>query len=224
MTTAHSDKVLFRMRSNWTVIVHARRLIACAIALLLASCSDPVSPEDEYRMALAAVEDWTAANPLSWSVVTSGTQAPRRTSWSQPCSANPPSGFVALNVQTANTRVTVFFRCPVASASTAAELAAAFSHIVLEELPHRLAVPNWRFEVLTPASSLFSGVSFFDQAGGRLRIQVEAPLYALYGHSTRRTCIPPADGESAPSCFVFRQHAIPLSLSITVPFDGSALQ
>lgn len=172
-------------------------------------------------MALAAAESWTAAHPLSWSVVTSSTQAPRRTSWSQPCSANPPSGFVALNVQTATTRVTVFFRCPVTSARTAAELRDTFNHIVLEELPHGLAVPNWSFEVLTPASSLFSGVSFFDQVGGRVRIQVETPLYAIYGHSSRRTCTPPADGESAPSCYVFREHAIPLTLSVSVPFDGS---
>lgn len=212
------------MRSDWPRTDHARRLIAASIALLLASCSDPVSLEDEYRMALAATEDWTVSHPLSWSVVTSGTQAPRRTSWSQPCSANPPSGFVALNVQTANARVTAFFRCPITSARTAAELADAFSHIVLEELPHGIAVPNWRFEVLTPASSLFSGVSFFDQAGGRIRIQVETPLYAVYGHSSRRTCIPLADGDSAPSCYVFREHAIPLSLNVSVPFDGSEFQ
>lgn len=208
------------MTTSHRIIRQLRGLLAVAsTAIVGASCDDALSPEDEYVQAVAATERWVAANPTSWTLASVGLRAPRRTEWSASCAINPPSGFVALNVQTASTRLTVFFRCPLSSPATVQQLQDAFNHIVLEELPHGLSVPNWHFSLLTPVSSFSSGVTFGDATSGRVRLQIETMLSSIYGHSTRQSCIPPQDDSSAPTCYVHRTHQIPLSLNVTVPFD-----
>lgn len=195
-----------------------------ASACALAGCSDPLSPAGEFAAANKAVEAWIAAHPAEWSISALGSQTPQRPAWSEPCSASPPSGFVALDASAGATRLQLFFRCPVAAPATAAVLQAAFSHVVLERLPHGLAVPNWSFTVQTPSSSFSEGVTFSAPASGRLHIAIETQLYGIYGYSERASCLPPADGPSPEGCDLFREHRIPLALSLTVPWAGSGLQ
>lgn len=198
-----------------------RCIVGLLIAFLGASCSDPLSPSDEYQHAVSAAERWVAAHPASWTLSTVGLQVPRRESWSTPCSANPASGFVTLRVQTPLTRLSVAFRCAPGAPDGTQAMRDAFSHVVIEELPHGLAVPNWRFTVLTPMSSFSSGVEILDAPGGGLRFEIATMLYALYGQSTRPSCLPPQDGSAAPGCYVHMEHRIPLSLSVHVPRDGA---
>jgi hypothetical protein len=76
--------------------------------------------------------------------------------------------------------------------------------------------------VLTPSSTVQEGVTLQSQAG-QLRVTVDTPLYAVYGHSVRESCIPPADAPSEPECYLSRQIPLPLNLTLRVPASLSAL-
>jgi hypothetical protein len=204
-----------------TLLNRAALLTLCAF--VSTGCSDPLSPSEEFSAAVEAAERWAVARPTVWNVAATGTREPRRTEWSEPCSAAPASGFVAVEARAGSTRLLIFFRCAESAFATAADLQDAFSHVVLEDLPHGLSVPNWRFTVQTPVSSFSEGVSFSAPSAGRIRIQIDTALYGVYGHSKRASCIPPADGPSAPTCYLFREHRIPLALTMTVPWSGRAL-
>lgn len=204
-----------------TLLKRAAFIVLLAIAST--GCSDPLSPTEEFSAAVEAAERWAIANPTEWNVATTGTREVQRTEWSEPCSAAPASGFVAVEARAGSTRLHLYFRCPLSSPASAADLQDAFSHVVLEELPHGLSVPNWRFAIQTPVSSFSEGVSFSAPSANRLRIHIETALYGVYGHSERASCIPLADDVSAPTCYIFREHRIPLALMVTVPWSGEEL-
>jgi len=198
--------------------------LLAAGALILGGCRDPLSPAGEFAAATEAVDAWTAARPNAWSISAVGARAPQRAEWSKGCSASPVSGLVALEASAGATRLLLFFRCPAVEHASAAALQAAFSHVVLDELPHGLAVSNWSFSARTPSSSFSDGVLFSSPSSGRLRIAIATELYGLFGHSERPSCVPPADGPSLEGCYLFREHHVPLAVSVTVPWTGAELQ
>jgi hypothetical protein len=190
--------------------------------LLAAGCSGIVDAEAEYDTARRAAERWTSRHPREWSLALSGgplAPAP----WSKPC-AQTQSGFVALRFTADDTEVDLFFRCPVDAAGEARGLKAAFSHVVLQRLPHGIRSPGWRFDVLTPSSSFREGVVLEVPSSGRMRISIETPLYAVAGRSTRPGCEPPADAPMAEECHLTREHRIPLRLRIDAGYDPAALR
>jgi hypothetical protein len=130
---------------------------------------------------------------------------------------------VVLRHQAPGTEIDLFFQCPIDGTATVEELNAAFAFAVLQELPHGISSPRWRFRILTPSSSFSDGVTFARDPGGRLRVSVETPLFAIFGHSERASCQPPAGGSSAGGCHLQREHRIPLDLTLLVPYDLARL-
>ncbi|MFN0098392.1 MAG: hypothetical protein ACKVS7_06950 [Gemmatimonadaceae bacterium] len=59
-----------------------------------------------------------------------------------------------------------------------------------------------------------------DLSGGRLTVSIDTPLFAVDGHSTRPTCVPPQDAVSEPECYVQRPFAVPLRLTFSVPYTN----
>jgi hypothetical protein len=122
------------------------------------------------------------------------------------------SGFTALRYASGATEIELFFECPLDAIAHVEDLTAAFSHAVLQKLPHGIVSPGWRFEVLTPTSSISEKVTFAAPSPGRLLVVIETPL-----------CQPPADAPSPEGCYLLREHRILLNLSLAVPFQGSEL-
>lgn len=207
----------------------ARRAAVAAVWLCAlfatASCADLITdPESEFEAANRAVDRWVAAHPDNWLLNLVGTRPPARPSWSRPCSQNPESGFVTLRHASGATEIDLAFRCPLGRTASVQDLRAAFAYAVLESLPHAIQSRGWRFQVLTPSSSISEVVTFSSPAPGRLHVVIQTPLFAVYGHSVRPSCQPPADAPSPPGCYLQREHRIPLHLTLTVPFDPAALE
>jgi hypothetical protein len=206
----------------------SRVLGAVAAGLVLAATSacnaGLTDPSREFELANGAVDRWVRAHQEGWTLNLGSARALTRPSWSQPCSQDPHSGMVTLRHEAAGTQIDVSFRCPVDETSTLEELTTAFSHVVLEELPHGIRSRGWRFRVLTPSSSVSQGVTLTQPSTGSLRVQVQTPLYAVYGHSERPVCQPPADAPSPEGCYLLVEHPITLSLTLTAPFDRGQLR
>jgi hypothetical protein len=150
--------------------------------------------------------------------------------WSKPCSQNPDSARVTLRYGDAGgqesgktAEIDLAFRCPIGTGVAVGDLAGAFADAVLQHLPHGIVAPNWTFDLLTPSSSVKDGVGFQQPAVGRLLVTIETPMFAVYGHSTRPDCKPPADAPSPPGCYLQIEHRIPLRLKLTAPFTGAEL-
>jgi hypothetical protein len=199
--------------------------VAAGLVLATFSACDAglTDPSREFTLANRAVDRWVRAHPEGWTLNLGSAQPLTRPTWSQPCSQNPHSGMVTLRHRAPDTEIDISFHCPVDEASTLEELRSAFSHVVLEELPHGIRSSGWRFRVLTPSSSISHGVTLAQPSTGSLRVQVQTPLYAVYGHSGRPVCQPMADAASAPGCYLIVEHPIPLSLTLTAPFDRGQL-
>jgi hypothetical protein len=192
--------------------------------VVLAACNLFTGPEAELDAAVRAVDAWVAAHPDAWTLDLSSASPLTRPEWSKPCAANPPSGFVTLRTAASHTEVAFGFRCPLGAAARVEDLTAAFSYAVLDALPHGINSDHWEFEVVTPVSSFEEGVTFSSLPAGRIQVTIETPLYAIYGHSTRRSCEAPADGSSPEGCYLRREHNIPLHLRLSVPFLSSRLE
>lgn len=203
-----------------------RRLRLASLCLLFAaaSCDGPTDPQSEFAAADRAVDRWVERHRDGWTVSLDANGPLKRPEWSKSCARNPESGFTALRYAAAGTEIDLFFRCPLGPAARAEDLAAAFSHVVLQELPHGIESSGWRFRVLTPSSSVDGEVTFTRPAPGRLRIGIATPLYAVSGHSVRPACEPPADAPSPEGCYLVREHRAPLRLTLAVPFDGTELR
>ena len=196
------------------------RLALVAGAALLAACGGlpfEGAGSGSAERARDAVDAWARRHPDGW-VVTLATDAPLASpSWSPPCSANPPSGFVTVRYETAGAEIDLAFRCTGPSGTGAAVLQERFAFAVLQRLPHGIAVPGWRFSVLTPTSSVSEGVTFADAGGGRVLVAIETPLFAVYGQGTGAACVPPADAPMPAGCWVQREHRVPLRLTLRAP-------
>lgn len=198
-----------------------RRVAALIFTVAAAvGCDAPTSPGEEHMQALAEAERWVSAHPTGWTVQVASGEAPRRESWSTACSSTM-TGLAAVSVRATRTRLTAYFSCANGAPDNAASMRTALRFVVIEELPHGIRVPNWTFRVMTPSSSITSGIDIREAANGRVVFAVNTNLFAAYGHSDRKSCQPPADGPSEPQCFVQREHRIPLTLEMLVPLDGA---
>ena len=198
---------------------HLRRLAAAAAALLATACGG-VPFESAMTMhdrADEAVEAWVRRHPAEWRLELATATPLVRPAWSPPCAANPPSGFVTVRHETGDTEIDLAFRCPVDAGGGAAALQARFAFAVLQRLPHGIAAPGWSFRVLTPSSSVSSGVTFADARNGRVLVTIDAPLYAVHGQRAGADCEPPADAPMPAGCFVHREHRVPLRLTLLAP-------
>lgn len=206
--------------------------------LLLASCSPArgartdgsSEPPTSSLTPDQAASAFIAAHPKEWVIAIDDPDpehAPKRPPWSAPCAAEPqnnsPYHFVALRYSGQEIELDLFFRCPLDGRSSLADIAAAFSHVSLDRLPHGIHVPDWKFQIMTPVSSFSEGVTFPVESDGRWGVDIATGLYAVRGDSTTAACHTPADGTSPRACYVHVEHRIPLRLTLRVPFDPGAL-
>ncbi|HEU0014087.1 MAG TPA: hypothetical protein VFQ45_10410 [Longimicrobium sp.] len=197
-------------------------MLPLAWLLMAFSCEEPLTPEEEYAEAQRVVDWWVAMHPDGWDVDLSGWPL-QRPEWSKPCSQNPPMGTVVLRYFATNTEIDLHFRCPLGASSTAQDLAAAFQFAVLTHLPHGLLSSGWKFEMLTPTSSISEGVTFPAPGPRQLLVDIDTRLYAVYGQSVRKACEPPQDAPALEGCYLSRQHSIPLRIRMSATFDAYEL-
>jgi|GEM_PF-4145705 len=203
-----------RSRCSW-------RLLPIAACVLITACDGgPLGPEAEHAAAVKAVDTWVAANPAEWRLERTLSRPAEHATWSAECAGNPPTGVTALRIQEAGLDMLLFFRCPASGGLDAGALAAAFSRAVIDEVPHRISSRGWRFTLRTPSSSFEEQVVIDISPSGRLLVSIDTPLYAVYGHSTRAQCQPPADAPSPEGCYLLREHRVPLRLELSVPIPG----
>ena len=205
----------------------SRRLVAAPILLAAAGCGGlPVESAgaSSRDRASAAVDDWAGRHPDGWRLDLATARPLARPSFAPPCSASPPSGFALVRYETADAEIDLAFRCPIGAGDGAAALQARFAFAVLGRLPHGIAVPGWVFGVLTPSSSIATGVTFADAGGGRVRVRIDTPLFAVRGVDTRPGCTPPADSSMPAACYVSREHAVPLVLTLVAPIPTATLR
>lgn len=200
-------------------------LLPTLLAIGALACSgDPVGPPVGAQQASEAVDRWVRAHPNEWVVEVTGFRAPRLVEWSQPCTQSPPSGRTVLEVAQGDTRLHLFFNCPLAADPGPADLRSAFAYAVVETLPHGIWASGWEFRVLTPTSSITSGVSFATASAGRLRITLQTGLFAVHGRNILPRCEGPQDSSAPTGCTVQRAHDIALDLEMTVPYVASAIR
>ena len=204
---------------------YGKTALLLVMPLATTACADPLfGPRDELAAATRAIDRWVAQHPDEWRVTLVGKAPLTRPEWSVPCDQDPHSGMTVLQYRAGGAELQLGFRCPVAEAGGAEDLAAAFAYAALDALPHGIESSGWEFRVQTPSSSVQEGVTFRAVEAGRLLVTIETPLYAVYGHSTRPACQPPADAPSPQGCYLSVEHRIPLKLVLSVPFTGSELE
>lgn len=205
----------------------ARRLAAALLLLAGAGCGGTpveVSALSSRDHAREAAEAWTRRHPAEWRLDLATRRPLARPTFSPSCSAGSPSGFAIVRHETADTEIDLAFRCPIGPGDGAAVLQERFAFAVLGRLPHGIAVPGWVFGVLTPTSSIATGVTFADAGGGRVRVRIDTPLFAVQGVDTRPSCVPPADSSMPPACYVSREHSVPLRLTLVAPISTATLR
>lgn len=191
------------------------------------SVTTTTSVDDEYQAAQRAAREWIARNPNGWVLTLDRDKPLVRPEWSKPCSENPDSKSVTVRYGDGGpaaggaTEVDLGFECPVGTGAGVGDLTRAFADAVLPHLPHGITAPGWTFDILTPISSINQGVAFSQPAAGRVLITIDTPMFAVYGHSTRAECQPPADAPSPAGCSLQLEHRIPLRLALTAPFTGA---
>jgi hypothetical protein len=215
----------------------------CAIVVAIGGCTNSPqtpttrssvtttsNPRDEYQDALAAARDWIAHHQDEWVFRQERDTPLVRPTWEKPCSQSPDGGTVTLEYGDTGgqaggktTEIDLAFRCPSGTGVTVGGLATLFAYAVLQHLPHGIAARNWTFDLLTPVSSIAQGVAFKEPAAGRLLVTIDTPMFAVYGHSTRPECKPPADAPTPEGCYLQLEHRIPLRLALTMPFTGAEL-
>lgn len=207
-------------------VVRPNPLATSLAALALAGCGlfGPTSMSDSLAAATREVDRWVAAHPDAWTLDLASTRPLQRASWSVPCDQNPASGFLVLEHTEHATRMLLHFRCPLGPSGTGEDLGAAFSHAVLDALPHGIHTRAWVYTVSTPSSALWDGVTFASAPDSRLVVTIDTPLYAIMGRNITPACEAPVDGPALAGCFLLREHRIPLHLRLVVPFDPAVLR
>jgi hypothetical protein len=203
-----------------TVVPRAPRLYALVFALALGSAScdrELLSPEYERILAEKAAMEFVARHRDEWRVHVRGIEAPAVLELGGSCDTPGGSGLNGLLLAHRETRLTLYFDCPIASGATAADLSAALAFVVIDELPHGIASPGWQYAVQTPSSSVTNGVTL-GVAAGRLTVDVDTPLFAVTGFSERAACLPAQDDLVTPECYVHRAFRVPLRLTFSVPY------
>jgi hypothetical protein len=192
--------------------------LALTIALSGAGCAaELMSPEFERVMAERVALDFVERHRGEWRVNVQGIDPPAVLEQFSPCGAPGGSGLNALLLSGRDARMTLYLDCAVGLDASAAELSTALRFVVIDELPHGIGSPGWRFRVLTPSSSFSEGVTL-RVAGGRLTVDVDTPLFAISGYSERPSCEAPQDGFATNECFLRRPFDVPLRLTFSVPY------
>jgi hypothetical protein len=197
-------------------------LLLPLVPLAAVSCAgddaDPGQPA-----AAAEVDHWIATHPSGWSV-TIDERDPRhglvRAFDEDPCGRG--ADFLALRYAGKDADILLSFDCSALLAPTTASLRQGFRYAALEALPHGLALPSWKFLVITPVSSFSEGVDIVSFSDGRLHLKIDTPLFAVRADNVREDCRAPADSSTPARCIVQREHRIPLHLDLTVPFDPAS--
>lgn len=201
----------------------ARRVVrALAVALgvvcTAASCdAELLSPEFERVAAERAALDFVSRHRDVWRVDVRGTDSPAVLEVNRACNAPGDSGLNALLLSGGGARVTLYLDCAVAAGASATELSAALAFVAIEELPHGIASPGWKFRVLSPSTTIADGVTI-DVARGRSTVHIDTPLFAVFGYSERPRCQPPQDSFRTNDCFLQHSFDVPLRLSLSVPY------
>jgi hypothetical protein len=213
-------------RAALSLFVLPLPLAACGAPTPAGGCpaAPPVDsrPSDpNYEVALDEACRWASQHPDRWTLgleETSRAAGFHRARTSAPCGASTTESVVA-TFEAGDAELELHLSCAATRAETAEDLRGALRYVVLRNLPHGARAPDWRFRVLTPSSSFSDGVEMVALEGGALSLRIRTPLEALYGFSLFPPCIPPADGLTAPRCYVRFEHHIPLDLTLRAPFD-----
>ena len=191
---------------------------AIGVTCVTASCdAEMMSPEFERVTAERAAREFVSEHRDVWRVSVRGSTAPAVLEQSSACGAPGGSGLNALLLTGRDARISLYLDCAVAIGADAAELNAALAFVVIDELPHGISAPGWRFWVLTPSSSFTDGVTL-SVAGGRWTVDVDTPLFAISGYSERPSCEAPQDGFATNECYLQRPFDVPLRLTFSVPY------
>ncbi|HEY0714333.1 MAG TPA: hypothetical protein VGF45_16745, partial [Polyangia bacterium] len=185
-----------------------------SLGIALASCghSDPEEPQ-------ARADRWADEHKSGWELTVDERDPQRALAFASSGSCPTTSGFTTVKYTAPGYAVALGFRCLSKRPTTLESLREAFGYAVLEELPHGIEVPGWKFEVSTPSSSVKEGVTFTSFAEGRLSLRIVTPLLSVRGTSEDRDACPLiADAALPPQCFVDRRLGIPLTLTMTMPF------
>jgi hypothetical protein len=191
-----------------------------SLALLAASCAG--DPDSSQAAASAEVDRWVAAHPGDWALTIDERDAAhplgRAKDFDQCDQASSTGHF---RYAAGGTDILLTFDCAALTNATTESLRKGFRFAALNSLPHGLSLPSWQFEVLTPSSTFTEGVQVVAFQNGRLEVDIDTPLYALRADDVREECRTPADGTTAPACFVHRELHMRLKLHLSVPFDPS---
>lgn len=191
--------------------------------LFAGSCTSALDPVQQLAAASRAVDQWVARHPTEWAVSLGGERALVRPEFSFSCSQGGKNNFVALTYESAGTEIDFYFTCPLGPTATVEDLRSAFAFAVLTRLPHGIKTPGWRFSVRTPSSHVRDVVTFEATGNGGVRVHIDAPLYAVWGMNLHPSC-EIMDAPAPPGCEVFREHRIPLRLTLQARIDGSQLE
>ncbi|MCC7001066.1 MAG: hypothetical protein IT357_02830 [Gemmatimonadaceae bacterium] len=192
--------------------------LALVVALSGAGCdAELMSPEFERVTAERAAQDFVDRHREEWRVNVLGSDPPAILEQTSMCGPTGGSGVNVLLLSGRDARISLYLGCGVTRGASADELAAALRFVVIEALPHGIASPGWRFQVLTPSSSFSEGATL-RVAGGRLTVDVDTPLFAIFGYSERPSCEAPQDGFATNECVLQRPFDVPLHLTFSVPY------
>ena len=195
-----------------------------SLALFAGSCMSTLDPVQQLAAANRAVDQWVARHPTEWAVSLGGERTLYRPESSTSCSQGGKNNLVALTYESADTEINFHFTCPLGATAGVDDLQAAFAFAVLDRLPHGIETPGWRFHVRTPTSSVSDVVTFEATGSGGVSIRIDTPLYTVWGENLHPRCAGIADAPSAPGCYVFREHRIPLRMTLQARVDGSELE
>lgn len=197
-----------------------RRACGSGLVVGVLSLGGLVGCDAETSSPEEAVDRWIARHREGWTLVVEGDETVDGAArWAREC--GPQEEFGAIEYLTPDTWIEVGVRCEkLESETSAASFQRAFQYIALDTLPSGITYPGWTFDVMTATSSVREGVSFVEVDNRRLVVSVSTDLYAVWGNSEDPACDPPADGGYPDGCWLQVAHAVPLELTVDVPFDS----
>jgi hypothetical protein len=168
-----------------------------------------------------AVHRWAQEHAGGWTITADdASHAFVRAPFSETCVNNT----ITLRYVAPGYQVDLGVACPGPQGTDLAGLRSGLEYVVLDELPHGLDVPGWRFRIFTPTSSFTEGVELVSWDGGRLKVKIDTGLFALDGDRDGKECETPADGATPAACRVRAElRNLPLHLTVTAPLAAATL-
>jgi hypothetical protein len=189
-----------------------------ALFLLVVGCGAEGS-QDEAKQ---AVEKWAQDHAAGWTLaVDDADHAFKRAPFDQVCGNDT----FTIRYAASGYQVDLGVTCPGPQGTDLAGLRSGLKYVALDDLPHGVEVPGWKFDVLTPVSSFKEGVELVSWDNGRLTVKIDTRLFALDGAKEGDSCRPLADGPTPPSCLVRAElNNLPLHLTLTAPLSPDTLK